>query len=281
MWRLLQFQLPGALTTPRPARRPGCQTANGAPAGSAKTAVRPRSITSCGSSVTVPPASRDAVRRRVGVLDRHVRQPAARLALGEPGRVEAVELRDEVVRVAGHPVLVRPAEDVAVEGRRRGRVGVRRVDPARHAGRVRVSLHAREPTRGCGQLLTAIAGADTNCGWVGERVEPRTNVDGTRARPSGRRSCSRDVSDVDHTRRCAGGRRRAVGPRPTRRCDVRPATQVVPFRPGTQHVPASGTRAIAAASTVSATRSSGSRLWTCDLPHARASVCVSSVIVRR
>ena len=51
--------------------------------------------------------------------------------------------------------------------------------------------------------------------------------------------------------------------------------------PGTQPVPASGTRAIAAASTVSATRSSGSRLWTCDLPHARASVCVSSVSVRR
>src|SRR5439155_25258597 len=54
-----------------------------------------------------------------------------------------------------------------------------------------------------------------------------------------------------------------------------------PFRPGIQSVPASGTRAMAAASTVSATRSSGSRLWTCDLPHARASVCVSSVSTRR
>ena len=52
-------------------------------------------------------------------------------------------------------------------------------------------------------------------------------------------------------------------------------------KPGIQLVPASGTRAIAAASTVSATRSSGSRLCTCDLPQARASVCVSSVIVRR
>ena len=52
-------------------------------------------------------------------------------------------------------------------------------------------------------------------------------------------------------------------------------------QPGIQLVPASGTRAIAAASTVSATRSSGSRLCTCDLPHARASVWVSSVIVRR
>ncbi len=51
--------------------------------------------------------------------------------------------------------------------------------------------------------------------------------------------------------------------------------------PGTQLVPARGTRAIAAASTVSATRSSGSRLWTWDLPHARAIVCVSSTNVRR
>ena len=42
--------------------------------------------------------------------------------------------------------------------------------------------------------------------------------------------------------------------------------------PGIQLVPASGTRAIAAASIVSATRSSGSRLWTCDLPQARAIV---------
>ena len=39
--------------------------------------------------------------------------------------------------------------------------------------------------------------------------------------------------------------------------------------------PTSGTLAIAAASTVRATRSSASRLWTCDLPQARARVCVS------
>lgn len=54
-----------------------------------------------------------------------------------------------------------------------------------------------------------------------------------------------------------------------------------PGRPGIQLVPASGTRAIAAASIVSATRSSGSRLCTCDLPQARASVWVSSTKVRR
>src|SRR5262249_59786536 len=47
-------------------------------------------------------------------------------------------------------------------------------------------------------------------------------------------------------------------------------------RPGTQSVPASGILAMAAASTVRATRSSGSRLCTCDLPHARAIVCASS-----
>ena len=51
--------------------------------------------------------------------------------------------------------------------------------------------------------------------------------------------------------------------------------------PGIQLVPASGTRAIAAASIVSATRSSGSRFSRCDLPHARASVWASSVKVRR
>src|SRR5262245_17216191 len=54
-----------------------------------------------------------------------------------------------------------------------------------------------------------------------------------------------------------------------------------PFVPGIQSVPASGTLAMAAASTVRATRSSGSRLWTWDLPQARARVCVSSVRTRR
>ena len=60
------------------------------------------------------------------------------------------------------------------------------------------------------------------------------------------------------------------------RANVRPsassAYSPAPLTPGIQLVPASGTRAIAEASIVSATRSSGSRLWTCDFPHARASV---------
>jgi hypothetical protein len=51
--------------------------------------------------------------------------------------------------------------------------------------------------------------------------------------------------------------------------------------PGIQSVPARGTRAMAAASIVSATRSSGSRLWTWLLPQARAMVCASSVITLR
>ena len=51
--------------------------------------------------------------------------------------------------------------------------------------------------------------------------------------------------------------------------------------PGIQFVPASGTLAMAAASTVSATRSSGSRLRTWLLPQARAMVCVSSVSTER
>src|SRR6185437_2720310 len=51
--------------------------------------------------------------------------------------------------------------------------------------------------------------------------------------------------------------------------------------PGMYVVPASGTRAIAAASVVSAHRSSGSRLWMFVLPQARASICTSSVSVCR
>ena len=47
--------------------------------------------------------------------------------------------------------------------------------------------------------------------------------------------------------------------------------------PGIQVVPASGTRAMAAASMVSAAKSSGSRLWRWFLPQARASVWASSV----
>src|SRR5207248_5539471 len=50
-----------------------------------------------------------------------------------------------------------------------------------------------------------------------------------------------------------------------------------PDRPGIQLVPASGTPAIAAASTVRATKSSRSRWWTFDLPQARARVAVSIV----
>src|SRR5205085_2186053 len=53
------------------------------------------------------------------------------------------------------------------------------------------------------------------------------------------------------------------------------------YFPGIQFVPASGTCAIAADSIVRATRSSGSRLCRCDLPHARAMVCASSVMTER
>ena len=67
--------------------------------------------------------------------------------------------------------------------------------------------------------------------------------------------------------------RAAERPGPARR----PALQ----RPGIQFVPASGTPAIAAASTVSATRSSRSRWWTSCLPQARAMVETSIAIVFR
>ena len=59
------------------------------------------------------------------------------------------------------------------------------------------------------------------------------------------------------------------------------AARVTSRLPGIQFVPASGTRAMAAASTVSATRSSGSRLCTWLLPQARAMVCASSVSTDR
>ena len=51
--------------------------------------------------------------------------------------------------------------------------------------------------------------------------------------------------------------------------------------PGMYWVPASGTFAIAAASRVSAQRSSGSSEWMFVFPHARASICTSSVSVCR
>ena len=57
---------------------------------------------------------------------------------------------------------------------------------------------------------------------------------------------------------------------------ARPTWRTPPdYVPGIQLVPASGTFAIAAASTVSATKSSGSRWCTFDLPQARANVVTS------
>ena len=52
-------------------------------------------------------------------------------------------------------------------------------------------------------------------------------------------------------------------------------------QPGIQPVPAKGTRAMAAASTVSAARSSGSRWCTLDFPQARASAVTSMVRARK
>ena len=54
-----------------------------------------------------------------------------------------------------------------------------------------------------------------------------------------------------------------------------------PVTPGIQLVPTSGMRVIAAASTVSARRSSGSRSWTLDLPQERAIIWTSRVIAVR
>ena len=47
----------GSLTRSAPVKLFGCQAPNTAPVGSAKNAIRPMSITSIGSSTTVPPAA--------------------------------------------------------------------------------------------------------------------------------------------------------------------------------------------------------------------------------
>ena len=52
-----QESAPGSLTSPAPGKVPGCQMPKTAPVGSAKTAIVPRSITSIGSAITLPPAS--------------------------------------------------------------------------------------------------------------------------------------------------------------------------------------------------------------------------------
>jgi hypothetical protein len=56
--RPLKFNEPGSLTTCAPLNSFACHTQNVAPSGSAKTAVRPTSMTSNGSFTTLPPASR-------------------------------------------------------------------------------------------------------------------------------------------------------------------------------------------------------------------------------
>ena len=63
MFRPLKFSEPGSLTTCAPLCSFACQTQNAAPSGSAKTAIRPASMTSNGSITAAPPASRtfDAV----------------------------------------------------------------------------------------------------------------------------------------------------------------------------------------------------------------------------
>ena len=52
-----QPKAPCSLTSSAPAKVPGCQIPKTAPVGSVKTAIRPRSMTSIGSAITVPPAS--------------------------------------------------------------------------------------------------------------------------------------------------------------------------------------------------------------------------------
>ena len=57
MLRPLKFNDPGSLTIRAPRCSFACQTQNAAPSGSAKTAIRPASMTSNGAVRTRPPAS--------------------------------------------------------------------------------------------------------------------------------------------------------------------------------------------------------------------------------
>jgi hypothetical protein len=107
-------------------------------------------------------------------------------------------------------------------------------------------------------------------------------------RPTGRRAAwigprrlaGASERTVRGTSKALAGRR---GPLRSAGCGaaVVPPRRAPAQRPGIQFVPASGTPAIAAASTVSATRSSRSRWCTFCLPQARASVLTSIAIVFR
>ena len=137
----------------------------------------------------------------------------------------------------------------------------------------RASRRARTPRRlscrraGCGSPLASVGRGRASGSARSPSVLARSSALGSSPSPPRSDSAPRAVGAPLLARRADRPRR------------VDSAAQ--PTRPGTQSVPASGTLAIAAASSVSATMSSGSRLWTWDLPQARARVWASSTIARR
>lgn len=60
----------------------------------------------------------------------------------DAGHIVPLYLRDEILAAAGHETGTRnvPAEKSAIEFERRVRVGLKRLDPARHAGRISLML---------------------------------------------------------------------------------------------------------------------------------------------
>jgi len=144
--------------------------------------------------------------------------------------------------------------------------------------------------------LHAVAGLDV-LGGAGRRVEVLEELAERHAqRPrqarqrveAGRRLAGLDLrqhaaADRRLLRQLGDGQPQAGAMRAQRRAEVALERAAAAYagrdHPGIQSVPASGRRAIAAASSVSATRSSRSRWCTSDLPQARASVTVSSNIV--
>ncbi len=147
MYSSLKFHEPGAFTTWAPRFSRACQSPNTAPSGSAHTAGRPARGMSTGGISTFPPLASTTAMRVVGRVDPDGAGPPGPLGVRQRGTAEAAD--DQAVepgvgvalgRAGRRADLVGPAEQVAVERHGGVEVGLDDVDPARHAGRVSVSL---------------------------------------------------------------------------------------------------------------------------------------------
>ena len=252
-------------TTPRPAATASASTSSHLANLGARAARRPRASPVRTSRRSSPRPARRRRSRCPAEPDADHRRLRARAAL-RPGRH------------AARPAVGRPRD--------RGRQGDARVHRrAVPAGRSRAYTDADDHRPGRARARSSSGSARRGWAEAYEEREPELNAIAAPGLVGGEASSPRSSPSRARSRASAARSRgkalplllRSMRPRSRRALGV----QYEPLTPGIQLVPASGTRAIAAASTVSATRSSGSRLCTCDLPHARASVCASSVSTRR